>query len=100
MEELEEFSEKEQSNFDLKAEIFKYLKHWKWLVFGCLLGLTIAYLYNRYTLPKYATEATMMILKDESSNLVGSLPSGGTSILAFDNNSLENQIVNLKSKRL
>ncbi|SOC80306.1 capsular exopolysaccharide family [Salinimicrobium sediminis] len=100
MEELEEFSEKEQSNFDLKAEIFKYLKHWKWLVFGCLLGLTIAYLYNRYTLPKYATEATMMILKDESSNLVGSLPSGGASILAFDNNSLENQIVNLKSKRL
>lgn len=100
MEELEEFSEKEESNFDLKAEIFKYLKHWKWLVFGCFLGLTIAYLYNRYTLPKYATEATMMILEDESSNLVGALPSGGTSILAFDNNSLENQIVNLKSKRL
>ena len=100
MEELEEFSEKEESNFDLKAEIFKYLKHWKWLVFGCFLGLTIAYLYNRYTLPKYATEATMMILKDEGSNLVGALPSGGTSILAFDNNSLENQIVNLKSKRL
>ncbi|NJY63969.1 polysaccharide biosynthesis tyrosine autokinase [Salinimicrobium sp. CDJ15-81-2] len=100
MEELEEFSEKQESNFDLKAEIFKYLKHWKWLVFGCFLGLTIAYLYNRYTLPKYATEATMMILKDESSNLVGALPSGGNSILAFDNNSLENQIVNLKSKRL
>ncbi|WP_423818776.1 polysaccharide biosynthesis tyrosine autokinase [Salinimicrobium sp. TIG7-5_MAKvit] len=100
MEELEEFSEKQESNFDLKAEIFKYLRYWKWLVFGCFLGLTIAYLYNRYTLPKYATEAKMMILKDESSNLVGALPSGGTSILAFDNNSLENQIVNLKSKRL
>ncbi|NJW53413.1 GumC family protein [Salinimicrobium oceani] len=100
MEELEEFSEKQESNFDLKAEIFKYLKHWKWLVFGVFLGLTLAYLYNRYTLPKFATEATMMILKDESSNLVGALPSGGTSILAFENNSLENQIVNLKSKRL
>ena len=100
MEELEEFSEKEESNFDLKAEIFKYLKHWKWLVFGCFLGLTLAYLYNRYTLPKYATEATMMVLKDESNNIVGALPSGGTSILAFENNSLENQIVNIKSKRL
>ena len=100
MEELQEFSEKEESNFDLKAEIFKYLKHWRWLVFGCFLGLFIAYLYNRYTIPQYASEATMMILKDENSNLVGALPSGGTSILAFENNSLENQIVNLKSKRL
>ncbi|WP_029032992.1 GumC family protein [Salinimicrobium terrae] len=100
MEELQEISEKEESNFDFKAEIYKYLKHWKWLLFGCFLGLLLAYLYNRYTLPQYTTEATMMILKDEGSNLVGALPSGGASILAFDNSSLENQIVNLKSKRL
>ncbi|UZH55494.1 polysaccharide biosynthesis tyrosine autokinase [Salinimicrobium tongyeongense] len=100
MEELEEFSEKEESNFDLKAEIFKYLKHWKWLVFGCLLGLFIAYLYNRYTIPAYTTEASMMILSEEKNGMVGALPSGGTSILAINDNSLDNQIVTLKSKRL
>ena len=100
MEELEEFSEKEESKFDLKAEIFKYLKYWKWLIFGCLLGLFIAYLYNRYTLPVYATEASMMMLNDEKNNVVGALPSGGSSILAISDNSLENQIVTLKSKRL
>ncbi|WP_029036047.1 GumC family protein [Salinimicrobium xinjiangense] len=99
MEELEEFSEKEESNFDLKAEIFKYLKYWKWLLFGCLLGLFIAYLYNRYTLPAYATQATMMIL-NEDKNMVGALPSGGSSVLAINDNSLDNQIVTLKSKQL
>ncbi|MGI0107051.1 GumC family protein [Salinimicrobium sp. WS361] len=97
MEELEEFSEKEESNFDLKAEIFKYLKYWKWLVFGCFLGLFIAYLYNRYTLPVYATEASMMILNDEK-GITGALPSGG--ILALNDNTLENQIVTLRSKNL
>ena len=100
MEELQEFSEKEESNFDLKAEIYKYLTHWKWLVFGCLIGLGIAYLYNRYTIPNYLTEATMMILNDEDKNVASALPSGGQSILTIGDNSLENQIVSLKSRSL
>ena len=100
MEELQEYSEKEESNFDLKAEIYKYLTHWKWLVFGCLLGLLVAYLYNRYTIPEYATEATMMILSEEKNNVAGALPSGGTSFLAIGENSLQNHIVTLRSKRL
>lgn len=100
MEELQEFSEKEESSFDLKAEIYKYLTHWKWLVFGCLLGLFIAFLYNRYTIPEFWTEASMMVLDDEDKNVVGALPSGGASILAIGDNSLDNQIVTLKSKSL
>ena len=100
MEELEEFSEKEESKFDLKAELYKYLVHWKWLVFGCLLGLFIAYLYNRYTVPAYATEATMMILSEEDNATIGAMPSGGASILSIGENTLENQIVTLKSKHL
>lgn len=100
MEELNEFSEKKESNFDLKAEIYKYLAHWKWLVLGCLLGLAIAYLYNRYTIPEFATESSMMVLSNEKNNVVGALPSGGASVLAFSENTLDNQIETLKSKRL
>ncbi|MDX1760569.1 MAG: polysaccharide biosynthesis tyrosine autokinase [Christiangramia sp.] len=98
MEELHEYSEKEQSSFDLKAEIFKYLKYWKWLVFGCFIGLFIAYLYNRYTIPNYASEASMKVLSEDRSNVA--LPSGGGSILSLGESSLDNQIVTLKSKRL
>lgn len=100
MDELQEFSEKEESNFDLKAEIYKYLSHWKWLVFGSIIGLTLAYLYNRYSIPEYWTQASMMVLNDEQNNVVGALPSGGASILAFDNSSLDNQIETMLSKRL
>ncbi|HER41277.1 MAG TPA: tyrosine protein kinase, partial [Salinimicrobium catena] len=100
MEELQDFSEKKESSFDLKAELYKYLKYWYWLVIGCLLGLAVAYLYNRYTIPEYATEASMMILSKEDNNVVGALPSGGASVLSLQQNTLDNQIETLKSKRL
>lgn len=99
MEELQEFSEKEESNFDLKAEIYRYLAYWKWLLFCSFLGLSIAYLYNRYTLPQYRTEATMMVLNEEPNSIA--LPSGGAaSILTIDGASLANQIETLTSKQM
>ncbi|WP_026838125.1 exopolysaccharide transport family protein [Gillisia sp. JM1] len=100
MEELQDFTEEKESNFDLKAEIFKYLAYWKWLVLGFLIGGLLAFLYNRYTIPQFRTEASMMILNEEKSNMANALPSGGGSILTFDDNSLDNQIITLKSKRL
>ncbi|MGB7843221.1 MAG: GNVR domain-containing protein, partial [Salinimicrobium sp.] len=42
----------------------------------------------------------MMVLDDEDKNVVGALPSGGASILAIGDNSLDNQIVTLQSKSL
>ncbi|MCF4102684.1 polysaccharide biosynthesis tyrosine autokinase [Gillisia sp. M10.2A] len=100
MEELQDFTEEKESNFDLKAEIYKYLRHWKWLVFGFLIGGLIAYLYNRYTIPQYHSEASIMILNEAENNIAGALPSGGGSILSIGSNTLDNQIVTLKSKRL
>jgi tyrosine-protein kinase Etk/Wzc len=101
MEELRDYTEEKDSNFDLKAEIYKYLAYWKWLLLGFLLGGAIAYAFNRYTIPNYRTESSLMILTDsESKSLAGSLPSGGASILSIGDNNLDNQIVTLKSKRL
>jgi capsular exopolysaccharide synthesis family protein len=102
MEELQDFTEEKESNFDLKAEIYKYLAYWKWLLLGLLLGGSIAYLYNRYTIPQYWTEASMMILQNDENNASGILPSGGSggSIIRLESNSMDNQIVSLKSKRL
>lgn len=99
MEELQDFTEEKESNFDLKAEIFKYLAYWKWLLLGFLLGGLLAFLYNRYTIPEYWTEASIMILKDNDQSVASALPGGG-SILTIGDNSLDNQIVTLKSKRL
>lgn len=100
MEDLQEYSEQEESKVDLKAELYKYLKYWKWLVFGCLLGLAVAYLYNRYTIPKYQSQAAMMVLKDDQNKVIEDLPSGGGSFFTVGDNNLQSQIETLRSKRL
>ena len=101
MEELNDFTqEQEESNFDLKAEIFKYLTHWKWIVLGLLLGGLVAYLYNRYTIPKYRTEATLVIVNEEENTALSAMPTGGGSILSLNSDGLDNQIEKLKSKSL
>lgn len=100
MEELQDFSEKKESNFDLKTELYKYLKYWHWLLIGCLVGLAAAFLYNRYTIPEYATESSLMMLSKEDNTVAGVLPSGGSSVLSLQESSLQNQIETLKSKRL
>ena len=97
MEELNDFTEeKEESNFDLKAEIFKYLAYWKWILFGFLLGGLLAYLFNRYTLPKFNTQATMIIVDDEKQNAMNATPSGGGAIFSLEEDGLQNHIEKLK----
>ena len=101
MEELNDFTEeREESNFDLKAEIFKYLTHWKWIVLGLLIGGLVAYLYNRYTIPKYRTEATLVIVNEEENTALSAMPTVGGSILSLNSDGLDNQIEKLKSKSL
>ncbi len=101
MEELNDYTEeREESNFDLKAEIFKYLTHWKWIVLGLLLGGLVAYLYNRYTIPKYRSEATLVIVNDEEKTALSAMPTGGGSILSLSDDGLDNQIEKLRSKSL
>ena len=101
MEELQDFNEeKEESNFDLKAELYKYLTYWRWILLGFLVGGLIAYLYNRYTISKYRTQATMIIVDDEENSAMSALPSGGGAILSLDNDNLQSQIEKIKSKQL
>jgi tyrosine-protein kinase Etk/Wzc len=101
MEELQDFKEEKESNFDLKAEIFKYLAYWHWILLGFLVGGLLAYLYNRYTIPKYHTQSTIQIMKDGEKNVMSALPAGrGSSFLSLQNDGLENHIEKLRSKSL
>jgi len=101
MEELNDFTEERQeSNFDLKAELYKYLAYWKWILFGILIGGLIAYLYNRYTIPKFNTVATMMIVDDQEKNAMNATPSGGGAIFSLGEDGIQNDIEKLKSKQL
>src|SRR4028119_1000118 len=61
----------ENQDFDFRRIMRLLIGHW-WLVVGCLaLGLGAANLYNRYSQPVYSA-AGSIIVKDESSNSLGS----------------------------
>ncbi len=99
MEELNEFSKEDNdNNFDLKAEVYKYLAHWRWILFGLLLGGLAAYLFNRYTIPKYKTTSTMLIVNENENSALSALPSGG--VLTLSSNGLSSQVEKLRSKQL
>ncbi|MCH4823822.1 polysaccharide biosynthesis tyrosine autokinase [Gramella lutea] len=101
MEDLQDFSEENnESKFDIKAEVFKYLTYWRWIVFGVIVGVLIAYLYNRYTIPKYRTWATMILVDDQEKNAMNALPSGGGTLLSLGEDGLQSDIEKLKSKQL
>ncbi len=101
MEDLQEyFEEKEESNFDLKAEIYKYLTHWQWLLLGFLLGGIIAYLYNRYTIPKFNTTSTILMIDEDEKNAMSALPSSNSQIFSFSEDNLDSEIEKFRSKQL
>ena len=58
---------KPNSSVDLKEIIDGYTAHWKWFVLCAIAALALAYIYIRYSTPKYAVQAQIQILEDKSS---------------------------------
>lgn len=44
-----------------------YTTHWKWFVLCAIIALALAYVYIRYSTPKYAVQTQIQILEDKSS---------------------------------
>jgi capsular exopolysaccharide synthesis family protein len=58
-------NEEFEQDFDFKAEISKYVIHWKWFVLSVVITLCIAFFKIRYTVPVY-NAATTIMMKDNS----------------------------------
>lgn len=61
----------EPSNYSLEAPDYRkllkpYLKNWKWFVLIGLIAVVLGIVYIRYSVPKYAVEAKIQILGDET----------------------------------
>ena len=52
-------------------------------MFGLFMGGLLAYLYNRYTIPKFRTTATMLVVNDKDNSAMSALPSGGGAIFSL-----------------
>ncbi len=93
---------KNDGNLNIRAELEKYLRKWKYFVLGVIVSLLIAGLYLRYTTPLYKASATILIKDNKKSGISAELEAfkdlgivgGGSS------NNPENEIEILKSRKV
>ena len=62
--------ERPQESFDIKAIFFRYVGFWPYFVLSVALALTMAFLFNRYAIPRYNINATLLI-KDTKTGASG-----------------------------
>ena len=99
----EQYSPQIQDNdtINIRAELEKYLIHWKWFVLGIIISLSVAFLYLRYSTPKYDTTATILIKNDKKGGLSDELAAfGDLGIVAGSSKSIDNEIEIIKSRNL
>jgi len=51
-------------DFNFKNAISTYTKQWKWFFFSLIACIALAFLYIRYTTPKYAASAKIMLIEE------------------------------------
>lgn len=93
-------NEKEEDSVSLLEVVEKYLRHWRWILVCVILSLVIAWLYARYTSPRYESVATVLIEQDNSNAMseeLGMLKDLG---LTSSGGNLEDEIELYKSRSL
>ncbi|NEU10259.1 polysaccharide biosynthesis tyrosine autokinase [Flavihumibacter sp. R14] len=62
------FAQEEESDFNLKELLYKYLYYWKWFVLSLTIAIAAAFVYLRYQTPVYKIQGSILI-KDEKKGL-------------------------------
>ncbi|MDO6605151.1 GumC family protein [Arenibacter palladensis] len=82
---------------DYRELVKPYIKSWKWFVVSGLIALLFGFMYNRYTVPKYAVQAKIQILNNaQGSSELSVFEDLG--ILGDGGNQIEDEIEILKSR--
>jgi tyrosine-protein kinase Etk/Wzc len=94
------FRGEEESSIDLQGLIAKYLYHWPLFLVTLFAFIGLAFIYLRYTQPKYSVNTTLLIKDDKK----GSVAGGGDLLNELDlfgsSKVVDNEIEILKSKTL
>lgn len=90
-----------QSNFNIKEEVVKYLKHWKWFVLGIFIALLAAFLYLRYTVANYKAVATILVKDDRKGTMASELSAfSDLGLMTNVKSNVDNEIEVIKSRTL
>ena len=90
-----------EENFDLRGEIEKYTRHWKWFLLGAIAALAIAFSYLRYATPEYSV-SSVILLKDEQKGAASAELAAfeDLGILGGNAQNIENEIEIIKSRKI
>ena len=86
----------EDERIDIKIVFFKYLNNWKLFLLSFIIFLSLAFIYNRYTVPTYSVSSTLLIRDDNNTQLGAENLIEGLELFSGKKN-LKNEIVILNS---
>jgi len=89
-----------EDSLNIRAEIEKYLMHWKWFVLGGILAFIAAFLYLRYATPQYNVSAIILIKYDKKSGASAELAVFEDLGLGSSGQNIDNEIEIIKSRKI
>jgi len=92
----------EGESLNMRKELEKYLIYWKWFILGITASLILAFVFLRYTTPRYSATSSILIKDNKKSGISAEFEAfkdlgiigGGSS------NNPDNEIEILKSRRV
>jgi len=96
---MQEKQVSKEETIDIKAIIQKYAQYWYYFILSILFFGFIAFLNNRYTVPKYSVSTTLLIRDDNNTQLGAENLLEGLEMFSGKKN-LKNEIVILNSYSL
>ena len=92
---------KQDSEFNIKEILFKYVSYWYYFILSIIVCLLVAFLYLRYTVPKYSATATLLVKDDKKGGLVSEMASfSEIDMLGKIKNTVDNEIEIIKSRTI
>ena len=92
---------KQDSEFNIKELLFKYIAYWYYFVLGIVVCFLVAFLYLRYTIPKYSAAATLLVKDDKKGGLVSEMASfSEIDMLGKVKSTVDNEIEIIKSRTI
>ena len=85
---------------NIRAEIEKYLIHWKWFVLGGFLAISIAFLYLRYATSQFSASAVILIKDDKKTGVSAELAVFEDLGLSGTGKNIDNEIEIIKSRKI
>jgi tyrosine-protein kinase Etk/Wzc len=91
----------EIEDVNIREQLSKYLIHWRWFLISIIIGLALAFLYLRYTMPSYEATTTILVKDEKKGGMLSELSAfadlgmGGSM-----KSNVDNEIEILKSRTL